>query len=139
MKPIIRLHKKTKETYFQLLLDTIMHEIDEVTKQWVEDLFVQGISVSEEEHTEELKQNLNYLFSKGVWIIEMSESFGFEIDTTAFASRYECFTTVKDGYRLFVAHKYYDCREHRLLNEEERNQKNKEMFDFTQHILQGVE
>lgn len=140
MKLLVDLPKVTKETYFSLLLSDIMKEMDELTSQWVDELFVNPNGISEFELTKELKTNLDYLFSKGVWILEMANGFGYKLDCyDFFESRYDTYTSYTDGFRYFVVHKYYDVRNHKLLTDEDIRIRREELAKFTLDMMKDFE
>lgn len=120
MKPLYTLTDKDRETYFDLLIYDILDKIDTRCKKWVEGVFI-NIVVPEEIETDNLKSDLDYLFSEAIWLISLAENFNYNLDSKQFVEGlYLEYTAEKEGFKNLISNSDYNKKEHRLYTEEEK-------------------
>lgn len=135
MKPLYELTDKNKETYFDLLIYDILDKIDIRCKKWIEGVFI-NIVVPEEIETNNLKSDLDYLFSEAIWLISLAENFNYKLDSKQFVeSLYSEYTAEKEGFKNLISNLDYNKKEHRLYTEEEKKINREKVNKVAMEIL----
>lgn len=108
MRPLIELSDKDKETHFNLQISDLMNDIDQRFDQWLNSVLA-VTNIPEEIETRNLISDLNYHFSKGIWLIQLGESLGYSIDLKdSFEHMYHRYTSSDEGYKALIDPiKYY--------------------------------
>ena len=139
MKPLYTLTDKNKETYFDLLIYDILDKIDIRCKKWVEGVFI-NIVVPEEIETDNLKSDLDYLFSEAIWLISLAENFNYNLDSKQFVeSLYSEYTAEKEGFKNLISNSDYNKKEHRLYTEEEKKLNREKANKIAMEILNNLD
>ena len=139
MKPLYTLTDKNKETYFDLLIYDILDKIDIRCKKWVEGVFI-NIVVPEEIETDNLKSDLDYLFSEAIWLISLAENFNYSLDSKQFVeSLYSEYTAEKEGFKNLISNSDYNKKEHRLYTEEEKKLNREKVNKIAMEILNNLD
>lgn len=140
MKKLTNITHKNKETYFNLLISDILKKIDEEADEWFHETFIDHKDYIPKEILERnLKMNLDYLFSEAIWLIELGESLGFEIDFKCFLeSKYKQYTKDEYGYRLLVNDRRYDSLNHRALTKRQATLREKRINKIAKEYLQNL-
>ena len=139
MKPLYTLTDKNKETYFDLLIYDILDKIDIRCKKWVEGVFI-NIVVPEEIETDNLKSDLDYLFSEAIWLISLAENFNYDLDSKQFVeSLYSEYTAEKEGFKNLISNSDYNKKEHRLYTEEEKKLNREKVNKIAMEILNNLD
>ena len=139
MKPLYTLTDKNKETYFDLIIYDILDKIDIRCKKWVEGVFI-NIVVPEEIETDNLKSDLDYLFSEAIWLISLAENFNYSLDSKQFVeSLYSEYTAEKEGFKNLISNSDYNKKEHRLYTEEEKKLNREKVNKIAMEILNNLD
>ena len=118
MKPLYNINDKNKQTYFNLCVLEILDKIDERTAEWFKDVFIEPKIVDEACLTSNLKQDIDYLLSQAIWLINLGKSLGYVIDAEQFVqSKYNTYTESPTGYRMLVQDERYNRHKHKLYTE----------------------
>ena len=137
MKSLIKITDNNKETFFNLQIYDILDKIEKRCEKWVKGVFIK-VYVSEEIETNNLCNDLDYLFSEAIWLIELAESFNYKMESKQFLEhKYKDYTSIKEGYKKLMTLNY-NIKQHRLYTEEEmkvnRDKSNKIAMDILKNI-----
>lgn len=140
MKPLYNIADNQKQTYFNLCVLEILDKIDERTDEWFNDVFIKPKIVDEACLTANLKQDIDYLLSQAIWLINLGKSLGYVIDAERFVqSKYDTYTASPTGYRMLVHDERYNRHKHKLYTEAQveknREKSNKIMRKILGEIL----
>jgi|GEM_PF-4995179 len=137
MEALIELTKSSKETYFNLQIYSLLDKIDKRCDKWIDGVFI-NVYVPEEIETRNLLMDLDYIFTEAIWLIEIAESFGYNIDSKQFLeSNYNDY--VNEGFKRLINPHKYSITEHRLYTEDEIKESNKRMNETTMRILKEMD
>ena len=141
MKPLYELNKTNKQTYFNLLVYRLMDQIKEKANKWFEEALKGDIKYPEEVLIDNLRADLDYIFSEAIWIIELGESQGFDMNTVKgfLQSYYEIYTDSEHGYRFLVENRLYDANKNILLSEDEANERERKIGDEISALIREME
>lgn len=139
MKPLYYLTDKNKSTYFSLLIYDITKKIQERANEWFEGVFKEKI-VPEDIYTGNLLADLDYLFSEGIWLVELAEKNQLDIESAkrALTDDYKKYTKSKVGYRYLVHKHEYSARENRVLSKKELTKRDKQINKIAKGILAEI-
>jgi hypothetical protein len=141
MKALYELNKIDKQNNFHLFVYRLTDEIRDKANKWFEEALKGDIKYPEEVLIDNLRADLDYIFSEAIWIIELGESQGFNMDEPKKHLKfyYERYTREEHGYRFLVNNPYYDAYENKLLTEEEVKERYDKMGDDISAIIQEME
>ncbi len=141
MKPLYNLTDKSKETFFSLSIYDILAKIEKQADEWFVDTFLEPKEyIPNELLIRNLKDNLDYLFTEAIWLINLCAALGYEVKDSkrSVKEAYDKYTAKEDGYRYLVHNRRYDVHENKLLTEEEsverQKQINKIMLDMFKEL-----
>lgn len=109
MKPLVEINTASKICHFSGQLYDILDQIDKRVNLWFVEKHIDKCKYICDEN---VNSDLDYMFSKGIWIIEMAESFGYTSGMTSiefFESHYERYTT--DGFKALISDKRYNRKD----------------------------
>lgn len=139
LKQIIPIVERDIETFFTLSLYEEMSSIESRLNKWVEEVFIESKIVDECILTSNLISDLDYMFSKGVWIIEHTKTLNIVLDNERFFSdSYKTYTGSPNGYRNLVTHTHYCSTEHRILTDFESEQRKQRINETALKILEDL-
>jgi hypothetical protein len=141
MKPLYELNKIDKQNYFNLLVYGLMDKIREKANKWFDKTFINKKPYFNDELLiNHLRADLDYIFSEAIWIIELGESQGFDMNTVKrfLQSDYDRYTQDEHGYRFLVENRLYDAYKNILLSDGEANEREKKMGDEISTLIQDM-
>lgn len=141
MKPLYQLNNHNKETLINLQVYAVLDKIEEYANGWFRESFIEVKDyIPQEILLSNLLDNLNYVFSEGIWWVELGESLGYQMESKKFLeSRYEMYTRNKSGHRYLVNDRRYDPHQNILLTEEEIQEKEKRAGEIMNEILTDLQ
>ena len=140
MKALYEINHKHKETTFNLLVHDVIDEIENKANTWFVETFLEPKDyIPKELLIDSLCSDLDYLFSKAIWLVELGESQGFDLNFKQFLeSKYKTYTEKENGYRFLVSHRQYDAHNNILLTKRQATAREKRMNKIAMDILMSI-
>jgi hypothetical protein len=112
MKPLLTLKDHHKETYFNLQVYDLIEKIETRCSKWLNGVFME-VYVPESIETSNLCMDLDYFFTQAIWLIELAESFGYNLESKEFIERmYDDYTSSDEGYKNLIDYTAYNIKEY---------------------------
>jgi predicted nucleic-acid-binding protein len=140
MKALYNITDKSKETAFNSFIFDVLEDIEKKANDWFRETFLEPKDyISKDVLIENLRDDLDYLFTKAIWLIEMGESKGFDMDSKQFVeSAYKTYTEKENGYRFLVNHRQYDAHNNALLTKRQATAREKRTNKIAMDILMSI-
>lgn len=124
MKKLTIFSDKNKKTMYNLFLYSILDKIDSKCEKWFQDTFINEKIVHDELLVDNLKIDLDYLFTQAIVITEDAEKLGIVLDSIdSLEFLYREYTEKENGYRFLVKNRLYHSIDNRLLTEKEAKER----------------
>ena len=136
--PMYEVTQQMKETFLSLQLSDILERIKKRCEKFVECYFVEK-SIGSQFELGNLNCDLEYLFSEGLFFLNMIQDAGYEIDNAEhFVEMFVRFD--EKGYKSIVGFYVdkYSEREDRLYTEKELNDMKEKMAIIAKDILKDI-
>jgi len=139
MKKLTTFNDKNKEAMYNIFLYSVLDKIDAKCEEWFQDTFINEKIVHDELLVDNLKTDLDYLFTEAIVIIEDAEKLGVRLDSIdALEFLYKTYTEKKDGYRFLVKNRLYHAIDNRLLTEKEAKEREDRCNKRAMEILGNI-
>lgn len=121
MKPLYHLTDNMKGTSFNLFLNHVYKKISKEANKWFIETYIEPKDyINNEVLVLNLRDNLNYLFTEVIWLLEIGESLGYNMEFKRFIEEdYKLYTESPDGYKFLVHDERFDRTNNRVYTEEE--------------------
>lgn len=139
MKPLYNITHQSKECKFNSFIYDILTEIDQLANKWFLEVFIEPKDyICESILSRNLIDDLDYLFSECIWLIELGEKQNFKIDSKEFVeSQYNSYVTI--GYKGLVSDSRYNRLENRVNTEKEIKDNSDRMNAVMKRILNEID
>jgi hypothetical protein len=140
MKILYEITDSSKQNFFSLALYEINDNIEKRANEWFNKTFLEPKDyIPNELLVANLKMDINYLLSKAIWLIKLSESLGYVSDAKRFIEMtYDIYTKDENGYRLLVRNRLYCGYTNKLLTESEANAREKKIKKTMQKLWNEI-
>lgn len=140
MKPLYNLSNHNKEVILNGMVYDILKDIDKRTDKWFEEVFSEDSPYKcEEISTRNLLDDIDYMLTKAIWLIEVIEGMGFDCGPKRFVeSIYNTYTDETTGYRFIIRNRYYNPFEHRVWTEEELKAQDEELSRISNEVIEEI-
>lgn len=139
MKPLYEITHESKETKFDLFVYDILQEIENLSNKWFEEVFINHKEYIPTEILDyNIIQDLDYLLTEAIWLIELGESLSYKMDSKQFVeSTYNSYTT--DGFKTLVTDPRFDIRNNKVFSPDEITQNKKRMNETMKRIISEID
>jgi hypothetical protein len=140
MKPLYNLSNSHKENILNGMVYDILKQIDKRTDKWFDEVFSENSPYKcEEISTRNLLDDIDYMLTEAIWLIEMIENLGFECTPKRFVeSIYNTYTEKEDGYRFIIRNRYYNPFEHRVWSDDELKERDEELSRISKEVINEI-
>lgn len=137
MKPLYNLSNSNKEVILNGMIYDILKDIDKRTDKWFDEVFSKDSPYKcEQISTRNLLDDIDYMLSIAIWLIETIEGMGFECGPKRFVeSIYNTYTNENQGYRFIIRNRYYNPFEHRRWTDEELKENDENIRKIASEVL----
>ncbi len=138
MEPLYNLTDKNKETSFNAFIYDVIEEIDNATDKWFKDTFINKSDyIVKDVLDSNLCMDLDYLFTKAIWLIELGKALGYNREPEQFVqSYYDTYTT--KGFKHLVNDNRYDRINEKLFTKKQVKENEKRSNDLMMKILKEI-
>lgn len=139
LKPLYNFTLQNKSTYFSLLIYDIHKNIDSKCEKWFKGVFKEKI-VPEDIYTNNLLMDLDYLFTEGLWVIEVANNLKLDVKDSSrrLIESYKKYTAKEDGYKDLISSNYYNKHKHRPYTKTEIKKRNVELNRIAKEVMAEI-
>lgn len=140
MKPLCNLENTNKEAIFHLFVHQTMERINKEVEKWFANSFCGSEYIGHHVLVANLTDNLNYLFTEGIWLVELGESQGLDMTNVKkrLEAMYDRYTKNENGHRYLVSDTRYDKVNNRLFTEEEIAKRNQKILSIAERFALNI-
>jgi hypothetical protein len=137
MKPLYNLSDSNKKVILNGKVYDILKDIDKRTDKWFDEVFSENSPYKcEEISTRNLLDDIDYMLTEAIWLIEVIEGMGFECEPKRFVeSIYNTYTESENGYRFIIRNRYYNPFEHRVWTDLELKSNDDELVRISREVI----
>ena len=137
MKPLYKLTEKNKETKLSLVIYSVLEEIETKANEWFKEVFIEPKDyISSDILTSNLKQDIRYLLTQAIWLVDLSKSQGYNVECERWVeSLYKVFTAKPTGYRYLVTDERYNKQKNKVYTPEQVKENKKRSNEIALKIL----
>jgi len=139
MKPLYKLTDRSKVVFLNKIVHDIMDSINDRINLWFENSYIlKQVGESDEISLSNLKDDLDYLFTKGIWFIDQNKTID-KCTIDFFKTLYNNYTSSDVGFRLLINHKQYNLKENKLMTKAESIVYHKKINDYAIKLLNDLD